>query len=35
VRIPFIGAKFEPTIADALRAGLKREGEAGREYLAG
>jgi hypothetical protein len=35
VRIPFIGAKFEPTIADAIRAAFKREGEVGREYLAG
>jgi hypothetical protein len=35
VKIPFIGAKFEPTIADAIRAAIKREGEVGREYLAG
>jgi hypothetical protein len=35
VKIPFIGARFEPTIADAIRAAIKREGEVGREYLAG
>jgi hypothetical protein len=35
VRIPFIGAKFEPTIAGAIRAVIVKEGEAGREYLAG
>jgi hypothetical protein len=35
VRIPFVGAKFEPAIADAIRAAFKREGEVGREYLAG
>jgi hypothetical protein len=35
VKIPFIGAKFEPTIADAIRAAIKREGEVGRQYLAG
>jgi len=35
VRIPFIGAKFEPAIADAVRFALVREGEVGREYLAG
>jgi len=35
VRIPFIGAKFEPAIADAVRGALVREGEVGREYLAG
>lgn len=35
VRIPFIGAKFEPVIADAIRAAIDKEGEAGREYLAG
>lgn len=33
VRIPFIGAKFEPAIADAIRAALLKESEAGREYL--
>jgi hypothetical protein len=35
VRIPFVGAKFEPTIADAIRAAIHTEGKAGREYLAG
>ncbi len=35
VRIPFIGAKFEPVIADAIRAAIREEGKAGREYLAG
>jgi hypothetical protein len=35
VRIPFIGAKFEPQIADAIRGALAEEGQDGREYLAG
>lgn len=35
VKIPFIGAKFEPAIADAIRAAVRKEGEVGREYLAG
>ena len=34
VRIPFIGAKFEPQIADAIRGALAKEGQVGREYLA-
>lgn len=35
VRIPFIGAKFEPQIADAIKGAIAKEGQAGREYLAG
>ena len=34
VRVPFVGARIEPEIADAIKAAIRKEGDLARQWLA-